>query len=516
MKLSLRSSKKWSLSAIGILLVLLVLKIVLVLTAKPKVTVDYVAEYNKITIPPNYDPNDNAADNYQKAFDSFHKMPVELREPLKDWPTDFDDTNRNKLGQWLASNEEAFEYFKTASHKPYYWLERNVRDANGMMSILFPELAPLRYLVEAMFWNAKLNAANGQYQKGFEDISACYRAGRQKCRTPSFLIEQINGMSIKEKALTAAMNIIDKCEVTTEDLRNFQLAIQGEFEKDTCALDFETERLSLYDILQRIFVYNSRGTGRFSWSTAHYFETMCGNHENFILKCKLLWSCFVGPTHNEMIKNTEEIFFLFEPLRTETPWQLHARDPNYFRKLDVSRCQDCDSFNILGMFSPNPTRLFHKYYQVKAGQNALLTIVAILRFKGDKNRFPDSLDELIAAGFLKSMPLDPYSDGSLIYKETKDNFLLYSVGEDFRDDGGSAVISFTSTGLGRQGLPEDKRRDIVFWPVKKFERREKVIESPPDTNEIIEYWKSVTGQKDTNDINFMNEVNLIREISSKS
>ena len=65
----LRPSKKWVLAAIGLLLALLILKIVLFLTAKPKVTVDYVAEYNKIARPQNYDPNDNAAPYYQKAFD---------------------------------------------------------------------------------------------------------------------------------------------------------------------------------------------------------------------------------------------------------------------------------------------------------------------------------------------------------------------------------------------------------------------------------------------------------------
>ena len=68
MKLS-RPNKKWILAAIGLLLALFILKIVLFLIAKPKVTVDYVAEYNKMTRPQNYDPSDNAALYCRKAFD---------------------------------------------------------------------------------------------------------------------------------------------------------------------------------------------------------------------------------------------------------------------------------------------------------------------------------------------------------------------------------------------------------------------------------------------------------------
>ena len=116
---------------IGLLLALLILKIAFFLTAKPKVTVDYVAEYNKITRPANYDPNDNAAPYYQKALDVFVKVPYErggmeryLALTGIYWPADLDNSERAYLESWLASNSQALEYFKIAANKPYYWLEK--------------------------------------------------------------------------------------------------------------------------------------------------------------------------------------------------------------------------------------------------------------------------------------------------------------------------------------------------------------------------------------------------------
>jgi hypothetical protein len=67
---SLWSTKKLLSAVVGFLFVLVILKIAFVLTAKPKITVDYIAEYNRITRPANYDPNNNAAQYYQKALDA--------------------------------------------------------------------------------------------------------------------------------------------------------------------------------------------------------------------------------------------------------------------------------------------------------------------------------------------------------------------------------------------------------------------------------------------------------------
>ena len=80
----------------------------------------------------------------------------------------------------------------------------------------------------------------------------------------------------------------------------------------------------------------------------------------------------------------------------------------------------------------------------------------MLRYSAEHNKYPDSLTRLVETGLLRSVPRDPYSDGSLIYKYGAGGFLLYSRGRDFDDDEGVP----TQWGQGPEG------GDQVFWPIR--------------------------------------------------
>ncbi len=464
------SAKKLLLTAFFLLFALSILKIVLVLTAKPKITVDYVAEYNRITRPANYDPNENAAPYYQKAFDAFIEMPEDLRNPYINWPTDFNSTEQDLLENWLASNSQAFEFFQIAANKPYYWLERYTDEDNNMLLfILFHDLKPLKHLSEALLWNAKLVASKGRPQIAFENIIDCYKAGYQKCRTPTSAIEQLAGMRLKKVAVDSTLLILNRKQVDSSDLKLFQYTLQEQLDKDAYTLDFEVEKMVLYDILQMTFVDNSRGTGRLSCTMIKYFQTMCGWEENLKLTCKLLFNCFFGLTRNDMVIRIEEKFASFDVLKTKTPWQLHKDDPAYFERSDMSYCDNCDGF-VLADFFPPTYDIFNSYYKVKTDGKALLAVLAILRFKADNHRLPAALVELTDTGYLKCFPMDPYSDGPLVYKPAGDSFKLYSVGEDLVDDGGSNEVKTRQGPRLREitfgtGL---RSPDIVYWPVKEL------------------------------------------------
>jgi hypothetical protein len=99
--------------------------------------------------------------------------------------------------------------------------------------------------------------------------------------------------------------------------------------------------------------------------------------------------------------------------------------------------------------------LTHLSAKARAELDSVITILAILRYKADRQEFPETLEQLVAEGYLKGMSRDPYSDGALIHKRTGDNFMLYSCGADFDDDGGAR----SKWGEGKEG------GDQVFWPV---------------------------------------------------
>ena len=114
------------------------------------------------------------------------------------------------------------------------------------------------------------------------------------------------------------------------------------------------------------------------------------------------------------------------------------------------------------ILSPAIGKINKRSHRTKAEVEATLAIVALLRFKLDTGGYPENLDKLVQAGYLKELPIDPFSDELLIYKKVDSNFLLYSVGPNFADDAGESE-------MGDKGTPKPggEHGDVVFWPVSK-------------------------------------------------
>jgi hypothetical protein len=62
------------------------------------------------------------------------------------------------------------------------------------------------------------------------------------------------------------------------------------------------------------------------------------------------------------------------------------------------------------------------------------------------------------------LPMDPYSDKTLVYKKTDDDFTLYSIGPNFQDDSGEVAIVHGSP----KKWGTDEAGDIVFWLMPKL------------------------------------------------
>ena len=463
---ALRASIKWLLAAFGILLVIFILKAVLFLTAKPKITVDYVVEYNRTSRPQNFDPNENAASYYQKAFDAFVDKPDELRMLYKYWPTDFNETDQNTLRNWVASNEQAFEHFREACRRPYYWLERKSGKDNSILDIKLSELNPFRELTRALLWDAKIKAIEGRFQPAFENILTCYSAGRHKCQSNLFLVDQLNGLGFKKEALNSVLVILSNTNVESEALRFLQNALQSNLNTDDYIPSIQTEQYLLYDAIQRIFIDNGKGTGRLAWGVGWYIEMLCGEWNNFRIR---LHACFVGPTRNEIVGQIERVLTISDQVMAKTPWQIKNQAYDYFDEIEEINNSNW-FFQILGI---SPKSTFNLYHKTRVQTEALITVLAILRFNIAKENFPETLDELVSAGYLKAVPSDPYSSGPLVYKRTEDNFKLYSIGEDFSDDGG--VIEIVNKGRRKPGferiiIPDVNSPDIVYWPYKELNK----------------------------------------------
>jgi len=110
----------------------------------------------------------------------------------------------------------------------------------------------------------------------------------------------------------------------------------------------------------------------------------------------------------------------------------------------------------LSMISiPNFTRANQSGVRGATECQMTIAAVALQRFKLRHGEFPESL-ETLQPEFLSTVPYDCFSGKALCYKRKPDGgYLLYSVGEDGKDDGGDA------SAVGKFGIWEGK--DAV-WP----------------------------------------------------
>jgi hypothetical protein len=70
-----------------------------------------------------------------------------------------------------------------------------------------------------------------------------------------------------------------------------------------------------------------------------------------------------------------------------------------------------------------------------AGVRSMIAAVAAERYRREHGAWPESLDKL-APGLLTEVPLDPFDGRPLRYRRTADGVVVYSVGENGKDDGG--------------------------------------------------------------------------------
>ena len=75
---------------------------------------------------------------------------------------------------------------------------------------------------------------------------------------------------------------------------------------------------------------------------------------------------------------------------------------------------------------------------------------AMEQYKQVANKYPAQLTELIPT-YMESLPIDRFTGGPLIYRQTEAGYIVYSVGEDLEDDGGK-----------NSDEAHDRKGDIIF------------------------------------------------------
>lgn len=409
--------------------------------------IDYVAKLNEIGRTGKAESL-NAAPYYKKAFELYIEKPEQL--DINIWPGDLSEEENALLQNWISANSKSLEQLKLGIEKSYHLPEYQ---ESSMWHVKFTGLTEARNLMFILCSQAKLHASKGNFEEAFSELLTCYQFGRHFAGS-MFLIEQLVGIAISSNAVQDSFHILNKYKINPCLLSSFQQNLQTLLSKQMSVINFTAEKFLAYESIQMLFTVDGEICDHINRSMV---EEMVEKHEQegqmspqAVEELRQSWNKLERQQTTEL---ADKVYEYLGSAAHNTPWRLHSEDKNP-KKVAKEMTKDNP---LLNMLIPSVDVVLELPFNCKAETNALITTIAILRYKSEKGEYPSDLHELLATGYLNELPMDPYSDNPLIYKCTGDDFILYSIGADFKDDGGKP----SRWGKDKQG------GDQVFWPVSR-------------------------------------------------
>jgi hypothetical protein len=478
--------------AFAIVLLVTILYLVWFMAGKPEPTVDYVAILNETTRPEGLTLENNAWPHYEKAigqytpyqstviFDAFSTS----RNP---WFDELDEPAQHVIGQWIADNEEAWQSFVEGTWKPHCWQEyKRSQEPDPMIALDVPTLhldrhllMPLRHLMTVATWRIRSEAHTGQTAAALEDCLALVRAGVQWSKTGS-LFDSLLALPMANVGHRELLKVVAQAPPDGIDWQRLEADLTEAYHAGPLEMCMQSARLEALDIVQHTFTRGGIGGGhlipRYIWPLTQLNSLVItmsplpekpnGRQRGIHLAIALAHA-----RRDATILECNRRYTQIEQILALTPYELsHSgitiadERPNIFNyriRFD-SFFREARHFAI-ELSAPAAERFSELRWRSHAWHDVTRTVLAVKQWREEHGQYPATLEPLFDAGGLEPPPLDPYSDTTLIYRRTADDFVLYSRGRNLRDDGGVPEIDPHSPwdiwGTKEAG-------DAVFWPVR--------------------------------------------------
>jgi len=445
---------------IGVMILLLIVQLVLFVTGKPDISIDYVARFNEMARPV-ADDSLNAAPFYEKAVELVTEEPKDLEKLRKKGLKELTADERAKVVEWINSNKEALEQVRLGNKKPYCWKEYR-SESGELIGILMPGLGASRDLGRALSWRALILAEEGKYEESFEDIKSCYKFGRHLKGGPT-LIEQLVGMAMENMATDTLRRVLDENDINFTTLADMQRGYGKMIAGERFTADVKWERLLIYDEIQRCYTGKRLGglrAGKFCLAGVGRIMTLADGDEGLGILARLSLVPYAHPNREECRVMADRYYSFWEEIAQKSPAQIRAEG------IDVGKRSDemVKGNILLEILAPALRRMCEHGYKNRVDVEATGVVLAVLRYERENKDYSESLAALVEVGLLKEIPIDPFSDKPLVYRKGEDGFMLYSVGKNFIDDGGVRGV-YEGTNKNPSAQLWVDNGDAVFWPV---------------------------------------------------
>lgn len=263
-----------------------------------------------------------------------------------------------------------------------------------------------------------------------EILSALARTGRL-WQDGISLIDNLVGMTMSSTAHTEMFRILARENLSEAEPAWFWGELKGLYRAGYPHISLKAHRISFLDAVQHLFTNGGPGGGHIVpskmrqihdlWKPVYRAEQQIED---------VLYAIPYG--HALFEKGALTAMALPHAHRDDTLGQMDAiyDELDEIVKLTPYERQRSDRIGAEGIIRADLG------YRLRVMHEALLTVVTLQRWTREEGVLPQELGELVRAGCLKGLPIDPFSNRPLAYKKADDGFILYSFGENMKDNGG--------------------------------------------------------------------------------
>lgn len=354
-------------------------------------------------------------------------FPKDKKRTIKDM-TDGKTWDAQLAEEIVSRNIQAFECFTQAAHKPKYQNPELADPANITMTIEFPWIPFCGQMTEFSTIRALYLAKQGKDKEALDEALHSVHIGQKIQEAQGGLIEHLVATNMKKAGLNAVQKIIPSTKLSSVELKQYAQELNQYYGNENNFIrTLKIEYHAMSSMLDFLMVSNpAEAVTMFEEKESQELELNKKIKDKYYFqpnKTKLLFAEKI----RTYIKSVNQSYGEIKTTEMQQPAPTNpeiSSEENAVGKYIFS----------IGSMQMPPLRL--KMHQVYGDLSVAVTqaMLAIKAYKNDTNNYPASLNELVP-DYLSSVPQDSFDRKPLKYSAAKK--ILYSVGEDLQDSGGS-------------------------------------------------------------------------------
>lgn len=443
--------------------------------------------------PPRLPDRDNAAVVYRQAFEAmggrYNEYCRDSWRWEKQWETAWEkiwtrrqqsgninfDLHDPELRRFLKRQSPTLALLREAAAKPGCCFDREYGRPSIAMSL--PEVGPLRTGARLLALNAICRAADGDHRGAIEDINAMFLIAEHVgsdpipvCTLVAIIVDNLATETLQIVLASGHVSVEDLAMLKISNSLSYRTLLRRDIRMDEAFGLATFDQVGGNPLKLMLCFGGSNNWTRFrSWCFAPIYRI-------FLLSDDLAAKDWLTRELNNIAKasgpydqirratQTYDSHLRNEPgevlANVLVPWLASLSQPVKERELYPSEEEKYDQHSrnrpngiLATALMPVMTSFVTAMVEGEARRDIARLGTVLYRYHARNGRFPEKLHDL-APDFIPVVPLDPFDGKPMRLKRTKDKLIVYSVGPDLADNGGTPFDQKEQTGDIAFELPD--------------------------------------------------------------